>query len=52
MNRMLSVYAPLSRDSSALRVVNEETVTIKIKAKRSGTLEISVNCFLVKVRDL
>lgn len=52
MNRTFSVYAPFSPDSSALRVVNERTVTIKIKAKRSRTLEISVNCFLVKVRDL
>lgn len=52
MNRRLSVYAPFSRDSSALRLVNEGTVTIKIKAKRSRTAEISVNCYLVKVRDL
>jgi hypothetical protein len=52
MNRMLSVYAPFSPDSSALRVVKEKTVTIKIKAKRNITLKISVNCFLVMVRDL
>jgi len=49
---MSSIYAPLSGDSNALRVVIEETVTIKIKAKRSRTFEVSVNCFLVKVRDL
>jgi hypothetical protein len=52
MNRMLSVYTPFSLDSSALRVVKDEIVTIKIKAKMNGTLEISVNCLVVKVRDL
>lgn len=52
MNRMLSVYDPFSLDSSAFIVVNEEMVTSNMKAKMSATLDISVNCFVVKVRDL
>lgn len=52
MNRMLSVYAPFSLDSSAFKVVNEQTATSNIKANTSATLDISVNCFVVKVRDL
>lgn len=51
MNRMLSVYAPFSLDSSACILVNDETVTTKIKSK-SRILDISVNCFPVKKRDL
>ena len=52
MNRMLSVYAPFSLDSSACILVSDEMVTTKIKSKRSRILEISVNCFVLKVRDL